>query len=81
MLQNPSAAFLQFLWRTLHKLYFAGFELQARQNWDGIPSPVHFLTSKPVFGINMRDYKLLCDSSAAALTSPLQTIRDVRNKR
>ena len=33
---------LTFLWCTLHNLSFAGFELQGRQNRDGLPSPVHF---------------------------------------
>ena len=33
---------LTFLWCTLHNLSFAGFELQVRQNRDGLPSPVHF---------------------------------------
>ena len=57
-LQNPTSAVLHLcgmsnieesfccvltiLWRTLHNLSFAVFELQARQNRYGMPSPVHF---------------------------------------
>ena len=33
--------FLTFLWCTLYNLSFAGFELQVRQNRDGMPPPVH----------------------------------------
>ena len=38
--------FLTFLWCTLHNLSFAGFELQVRQNRDGMPSPVHFFNQQ-----------------------------------
>ena len=60
--------FLTSLWhilRTLHNLSFAGFELQARQNWYGMPSPMHFFDHEPISGIKMGENRLWCDSSAA----------------
>ena len=80
ILQNPSAAFLHFYCIPC-TIFFAGFELQTSQNRDGMPSPVHFFTSKPVSGINMRDQRLLCDSSDAALTSLSPARKEVRDKR
>ena len=46
--------FLTFLWCTLHNLSFAGFELQVRQNRNGLPSPYTFWS-----GIKMGDNRLL----------------------
>ena len=45
---------LTFLWCTLHNLSFAGFELQVRQNRNGLPSPYTFWS-----GIKMGDNRLL----------------------
>ena len=41
MLQNPSAAFLHF-YDVPCTIFYTGFELQARQNRDDMPSLVHF---------------------------------------
>ena len=46
-----------------------------------MPSTVHFLTSKSVSGIKMGDNRLLCESSAAALRSPLPASKEVWDKR
>ena len=78
ILQNLSAAFLHFY--GVPCIIFLFLVLNCRHVKTGMVCLLQytFLTSKPISGIKM-GYRLLCDSSAAVLTSLLPVQKKVRD--